>query len=88
MEKEDVLKQYREKQDEIKDRIDEFRSLQNASEERIFQELVFVIPPSQTGAEKAWKAVQQLEKQGLLLEGSRDRRNLSQAVKNFSTGTC
>jgi N-glycosylase/DNA lyase len=68
----EVKKKYREKQEEIEDRINEFRGLEEASEERIFQELVFVILTSQTGAEKAWEAAQKLREEGLLLEGSEE----------------
>ncbi|MFB6114885.1 MAG: N-glycosylase/DNA lyase, partial [Candidatus Nanohalobium sp.] len=53
------------------ERIKDFRELQDADEERIFQELVFVILTSQTGAEKAWEAAEQLEKEGLLLRGEK-----------------
>jgi N-glycosylase/DNA lyase len=67
-----VKKQHREKSEEIKAKIKEFRGLKDAGEERIFQELVFVILTSQTGAEKAWKAAEKLEDGDLLLEGSKE----------------
>ncbi|MFB6174697.1 MAG: hypothetical protein ABEJ87_01830, partial [Candidatus Nanohalobium sp.] len=70
MKKSEVLQQYREKEDEIKQRIKEFKALKEADEERIFQELVFVILTSQTNAKKAWKAAERLEDEGLLIQGS------------------
>lgn len=68
----ELRQQYREKQDEIQERIKEFKALKQADEERIFQELVFVILTSQTEAEKAWKAAEELQKEELLLNGSRE----------------
>jgi len=68
----EIQQQYKEKEEEIKERISEFRGLEEGSEKRVFQELVFVILTSQTEAEKAWKAAKDLEKEGLLLEGSRE----------------
>lgn len=68
----EIKKQHREKQDEIKDRINDFNALKDADEERIFQELVFVILTSQTKAEKAWKAAVELHEKSLLLNGSKE----------------
>ena len=70
METREIKDQHRELEQEIKDRIREFRGLEDADEERAFQELVFVILTSQTEAEKAWKAAEELKRQSLLLEGS------------------
>ncbi|PSH01377.1 MAG: hypothetical protein BRC26_03645 [Nanohaloarchaea archaeon QH_8_44_6] len=72
METRKIQSQYREKENEIKERIREFRGLEQASEKRIFQELVFVILTSQTEAEKAWDAAKDLKNDGLLIEGSRE----------------
>lgn len=69
MDSKEVKTQCLEKKQEIKERVQSFRELQNADEERIFQELVFVILTSQTGAKKAWEAAKQLRNEGLLLEG-------------------
>lgn len=70
MNSKEVRGQYLEKKEEIKERIQDFKKLQDADEERIFQELIFVILTSQTEAEKAWEAAQYLENEGLLLEGT------------------
>jgi len=72
METRKIQNQYREKEDEIKERIREFRGLEQASEERIFQELAFVTLTSQTEAEKAWKATEKLDRKNLLIDGSRE----------------
>lgn len=66
----EIKEQHRELEKEIKDRIREFRGLEEADEKRVFQELVFVVLTSQTEAEKAWKGAEELERQNLLLEGS------------------
>jgi len=68
------LKQhYRDNQPEIENRIKEFKGLKESGEERIFQELIFVILTSQTDAKKAWEAAQEVEEKGLLLDGSREQ---------------
>lgn len=69
MQSKEVKEQYLEKEEEIKTRIQDFKGLKEADEKRIFQELIFVILTSQTGAKKAWDAAKQLEKQDLILEG-------------------
>ena len=70
METREIRNQYREKNEEIKERIEQFRSLEQADEERIFQELVFVILTSQTSAEKAWDGAEKLSEKNLLMEGN------------------
>lgn len=72
MEAKQVKEHYRENKKEIKERIAEFKDLRNADDERIFQELVYVILTSQSDAEKAWEAAKKLRKRDLLLEGSID----------------
>lgn len=69
METSKLKQQHREKAEEIKGRIKEFRETGEADEQRVLQELVFVILTSQTNAEKAWKAAKQLKKKGLLMDG-------------------
>lgn len=66
MEKNAVRKHYRENREEIDSRLEEFRDLKEASEERLFRELVFVILTSQSSAKNAWDASLKLEKLGLL----------------------
>lgn len=67
----EIKEHHQENRKEIKDRIREFRDLEEADERRIFQELVFVILTSQTEAEKAWKAAEKLKEKNLLIKDSR-----------------
>lgn len=66
MNREDLKKHYSENRPEIESRLEEFRELREAPDERLFKELCFVILTSQSSAEDAWKAVEQLEDRGLL----------------------
>lgn len=67
--REKVLQSYRNHEEEIQGRIESFRELRKASDRRLFQELAFVVFTSQSRAKDCWKAVQELERTGLLLEG-------------------
>ncbi len=67
---EEVRKQYENVKKDVKARIRSFRDLRDAGEERVFQELVFVILTSQTEAEKAWSAAERLGREDLLIDGS------------------
>ncbi|WP_414836753.1 hypothetical protein [Candidatus Nanohalococcus occultus] len=62
----DVESQYEEVKDTAAQRMDQFHSLRDSSNERLFQELVFVILSSQTDAEQAWNAAAKLEELNLL----------------------
>lgn len=72
MNKEKIREQYEERQEEIEDRLEEFRSLRDASDQRLFKELIFVILTSQSGAKKSWKAVEKLEENNLLEKGGKE----------------
>lgn len=72
MDSREVKDQYLNNEKEIKERIKEFRELQGADEKRIFEELIFVILTSQTGAKRAWEAVEKLERDSLILEGKKE----------------
>jgi N-glycosylase/DNA lyase len=72
MNQQEVVEHYRENRKEIERRLDEFESLRDASSERWFKELAFVILTSQSGARNSWRAVEELESNSLLLEGSED----------------
>lgn len=71
MKKENILSEYRERETEISSRLEQFELLRDASDTRLFKELVFVILTSQSGAENAWDATEELESRGLLQDGSR-----------------
>ena len=66
MNREDLKRHYSENSAEIESRLQEFKELREASDERLFKELCFVILTSQSSAENAWEASKQLDKQGLL----------------------
>ncbi len=69
---EELRSEYEERKDEIDSRLQEFRELRNADDERLFKELVFVLLTSRTQAKKAWDAVEELDGRALLLNGDRD----------------
>lgn len=73
MNRNEIESEYRERREEIEARLEQFNALRDASDERLFKELVFVILTSQSRAEKAWDAVEQLEEEDLLLDGSLDQ---------------
>lgn len=66
MNREDLRQHYSENKDDIQERLEEFRELRQASDERLFKELCFVILTSQSSAKDAWNTVEQLEDRGLL----------------------
>lgn len=72
MNREDVIEHYRENQEEIESRLQEFEDLREASDRRLFQELSFVIFSSQSSAENAWNSAEEIGEEGLL-EYSEDR---------------
>lgn len=71
MNREDLKQHYLENQEEIQNRLEEFRKLREASDERLFKELCFVILTSQSSAEDAWQAVEKLGSRGLLSDPKR-----------------
>lgn len=71
MNPEDIAQHYEENKAEIEQRLEEFRDLRDSNDYRLFMELCFVILTSQSSAKKAWAAVEQLDNQNLLLEGSK-----------------
>lgn len=68
----DVRQHYIEHQEEIEARLDDFHKLREASDQRWFKELVFVILTSRTSAKNAWDATEKLDELNLLLNGSTD----------------
>lgn len=71
MEKDEIKLHYAEKKEEIDDRLRQFEQLRDAGEERLFQELVFVILTSQSSAENAWEAAEELQEKNLLINGNK-----------------
>lgn len=70
MNKDELIERYQSKKEEIDSRLDDFKALRDSSEERKFKELIFVVLTSQTHAEKAWEACEDLDRQEILLKGS------------------
>jgi len=68
-----VKAHYRKRETEIEKRLEQFRALRDESDYRLFIELVFVILTSQTEAQKAWKATEELDEKNLLMEGNKDQ---------------
>ncbi|MFO7793788.1 MAG: hypothetical protein R6V35_02320 [Candidatus Nanohaloarchaea archaeon] len=66
MNRQEVLKHYKENRSEIESRLKDFEDLREASERRLFQELSFVIFSSQSSAENSWKAAERIGKDGLI----------------------
>jgi N-glycosylase/DNA lyase len=71
MNPEDLRQHYEENKEEIQDRLDEFREIRESNDYRLFMELCFVILTSQSSAKNAWKAVQKLDNENLLIEGNK-----------------
>jgi N-glycosylase/DNA lyase len=72
MNTEDVKQAYREREQEIESRLQDFRELRDAGSERWFKELVFVILTSQSSAQDSWQAVEKLSGEGLLEDGDEE----------------
>lgn len=72
MNREEVIQHYRQNQEEIESRLEEFENLREASDRRLFQELSFVIFSSQSSAENAWNSADEIGEEGLL-DYSEDR---------------
>ena len=72
--KDGLKKLYLPMRGEIVSRLDEFRRMwKTGSEESIFAELIFCILTPQSRARLCWGAVQNLERENLLLEGNKNR---------------
>lgn len=79
MNREKVKNHYRDNREEIGSRLKEFRGLREAIDERLFQELSFVIFSSQSSAKNSWKAAQRLGEKGLL---EKDRDTIAQVLRH------
>lgn len=73
MDREQIKSHYKKNKQVIESRLLEFEQLRDASDHRLFQELVFVILTSQTTAEDAWEAATELEQKNLLIEGNQNQ---------------
>jgi len=78
MNRKDLEKHYLENREEIESRLKEFIGLRKASDERLFQELSFVIFSSQSSAENSWNAAQRLGEKGLL---EKDKESIAKVLR-------
>ncbi len=77
-----LLELYESKKQEIGKRLEEFRTVLEKSDEKIFSELTFCILTPQSKALTSWNAVLALERKDLLLKGSVEQiRPFLQAVR-------
>lgn len=77
-----LLELYESKRREIRKRLEEFRTVLEKSDEKIFSELAFCILTPQSKALTSWNAVLALERKDLLLKGSVEQiRPFLQAVR-------
>ena len=78
----DLLELYEMRKGGIRNRLEEFKDVFNQPDEKLFSELAFCILTPQSKAITSWNAIQALEKNGLLLKGTRERiRPFIQAVR-------
>ncbi|MEM5797098.1 MAG: N-glycosylase/DNA lyase [Candidatus Aenigmatarchaeota archaeon] len=78
----ELVRYYKDKKYEIIKRLEEFRSILNKSDEKIFSELVFCLLTPQSKATTCWNVVQVLEKNNLLLNGNEKQiRPFLQAIR-------
>jgi N-glycosylase/DNA lyase len=70
---EELLRIYSQRKDEIKKRLEEFNSIFEESDERIFTELAFCLCTPQSKATSCWNAIISLANKNLLREGSEEQ---------------
>lgn len=68
----EIKSHFRKNEEAINSRLKSFEDLQEASETRKFQELIFVLLTSQSSAKKCWEASVQLKEENLLEHGDKD----------------
>ncbi len=79
---EDLLKMYKERKNEIRKRLEEFKSVLERPDEKVFSEIAFCLLTPQSKAITCWSAVQALEKNNLLVNGNENQiRPFLQAVR-------
>ena len=61
MNKQDLLNHYQDKQDDIQARLEDFKAVRNASDEKLFEELAFCIFAANSSADMGMKAVELLQ---------------------------
>lgn len=79
----EILREYKAKEKEIKQRLKEFSSLRKASTEDIFYELCFCIMAVQTSGLRSWKVVEKLKEQDFFNKGTNPKNFLRQGYVRF-----
>jgi N-glycosylase/DNA lyase len=69
----DLMRNFRNKSFLIRERLEEFKTIINDSDERIFEELAFCLCTPQSKATICWNAIISLMKNGLLFNGTREQ---------------
>lgn len=81
MNTEEIEKHYQKNRSEIDGRLEQFERLQEANDQRVFKELVFVILTSQSSAEKSWEATEKMDELGLLTSGGEEE--IAELLENY-----
>ncbi len=68
-----IRKQYSSRQDEIEEKLEDFRNLRDSSPERKFKELCFVLFTPQSDPENCWQACNRLSSHGLLKDPEKSK---------------
>ena len=68
-----ILDLYRAKKDDIKKRLEDFKDASVMTDEKLFSEFAFCILTPQSKATHSWNAIQALERNNLLLKGTREQ---------------
>jgi N-glycosylase/DNA lyase len=66
----EIIKSYKNKREEIKKKLKEFKEVLNENDESVFAELAFCICTPQTKATSAWTAISAIIKNNFLISGS------------------
>ena len=66
----ELLPLYEKHKDEIRRRLEEFKTVKNLGPSRVFSELAFCICTPQSPGQRAWQAVLELQEKGFLSHGS------------------
>ncbi|MBI2547004.1 MAG: N-glycosylase/DNA lyase [Candidatus Aenigmarchaeota archaeon] len=65
----ELMETYQERKSEIKKRLEEFKTVLDRPDEKVFSELAFCILTPQSKATTSWNAIQSLERNNLLIKG-------------------
>lgn len=81
MNTEEIEKHYNRNRSEIDGRLEQFKQLRDADNQRMFKELVFVILTSQSSAEKSWEATEKMDELSLMKSGGKEE--IAELLENY-----